>query len=254
MGCDIHPYYEVLSRKNGLWQFHDWEKKHETGKITIYDEGTPCEYKEVQHDYSKLLDDPLHIGRNYNLFAILANVRNGRGFAGCHTSAGFNAIDEPRGLPYDVTPQVAKISQDYGVDGHSHSWLLLEEMLEYDWDQTTSIYGVVSLREYKRFKQEGMPEYYSGGISGGKTKTVSNAEMDKLLEKNLGIEPLPKDLGLIGAIFEDMGDIERIQYYTQVAWQESYRSAVGPGWFETLKEMQGLGLPDEVRLVFFFDN
>ena len=35
--------------------------------------------------------------RNYNTFAMLANVRNGRGFAGCWTSTGF-----PRGLPEDL--------------------------------------------------------------------------------------------------------------------------------------------------------
>ena len=40
--------------------------------------------------------------RNYNTFAMLANVRNGRGFAGCWTSTGFPVIHEPRGLPEDL--------------------------------------------------------------------------------------------------------------------------------------------------------
>lgn len=40
--------------------------------------------------------------RNYNTFAMLANVRNGRGFAGCWTSTGFPVIHEPRGLPKDL--------------------------------------------------------------------------------------------------------------------------------------------------------
>ena len=35
-------------------------------------------------------------------FAMLANVRNGRGFAGCWTSTGFPVIHEPRGLPSDL--------------------------------------------------------------------------------------------------------------------------------------------------------
>lgn len=40
--------------------------------------------------------------RYYNTFAMLANVRNGRGFAGCWTSTGFPVIHEERGLPSDL--------------------------------------------------------------------------------------------------------------------------------------------------------
>ena len=40
--------------------------------------------------------------RYYNTFAMLANVRNGRGFAGCWTSTGFPVIHEPRSLPLDL--------------------------------------------------------------------------------------------------------------------------------------------------------
>ncbi len=40
--------------------------------------------------------------RSYNTFAMLADVRNGRGFAGIKTSDGFPVIHEPRGLPSDL--------------------------------------------------------------------------------------------------------------------------------------------------------
>ena len=40
--------------------------------------------------------------QSYNTFAMLANVRNERGFAGCWTSTGFPVIHEPRGLPKDL--------------------------------------------------------------------------------------------------------------------------------------------------------
>jgi len=40
--------------------------------------------------------------RSYDTFAMLANVRNGRGFAGVRTSTGFPVIHEPRGLPNDL--------------------------------------------------------------------------------------------------------------------------------------------------------
>ena len=41
--------------------------------------------------------------RNYNLFAILANVRNGTAFAGCKTGEGFNPISNPKGVPSDAS-------------------------------------------------------------------------------------------------------------------------------------------------------
>lgn len=40
--------------------------------------------------------------RNYDLFAILANIRNGSGFAGVPTGEGFVPISEPRGIPQDL--------------------------------------------------------------------------------------------------------------------------------------------------------
>lgn len=46
--------------------------------------------------------------RNYHLFAILASVRNGVGFAGVKTGDGFNVIAEPRGLPDDAQREAAR--------------------------------------------------------------------------------------------------------------------------------------------------
>jgi hypothetical protein len=68
MGTDIHSIAQV--RRNGSW---------ETVAIGV------C-------------GDP----RSYNTFAMLADVRIGRGFAGIKTSDGFPYIHEPRGLPADL--------------------------------------------------------------------------------------------------------------------------------------------------------
>ncbi len=87
-----------------------------------------------------LSDQPYH-GRNYDLFAILANVRNGRGFAGIKTGEGFNPISEPKGLPEDVSPEVKQSSDDWDVDGHSHSWHTVADLINYNWHQETISYG-----------------------------------------------------------------------------------------------------------------
>lgn len=221
MGCDIHMHYEVKN-ENG-WSFYDWKSEFVIGH---YDDGS------AQYDYRKVFDHPLYISRNYDLFAILANVRNGRGFAGIPTGYGFNPISEPRGLPEDVTSIVKEDSNDWGGDGHSHSWLSLSEVLNYNWNQTTSHYGVVGVQEYKEFLSAGKPSSWCGSVMGGSIKMVSNEEMDRVISEN----------------------DESKEFYTRVLWEETYRDSVGDAWFSSLKHLSDMFGTDNVRLVFWFDN
>ena len=78
MGTDIHSIAQV--RRNGSW---------ETVAISV------C-------------GDP----RSYNTFAMLADVRNGRGFAGIKTSDGFPYIHKPRGLPADLREPTRRDNDD----------------------------------------------------------------------------------------------------------------------------------------------
>lgn len=224
MGCDIHDYVEIM--KDGKWQHYDWRAEFQDG---TYDDGSP------KHNWEKILDHPLYIGRNYNLFAVLANVRNGRGFAGVPTGVGFKPICGPRGLPDNVSQDIAQESDSWGVDGHSHSWLKLDELLDYDWNgQSTQQFGVVSIDEYRQYKENGKPFSWSDDVWGSKIKKISNLEMDKFLENGF-----PND---------------DLHYYTHIIWEESYRDAVGKYWFNVMEYLKTLGEPDEVRLVFWFDN
>lgn len=81
MGTDIHSIAQV--RRNGSW---------ETVAISV------C-------------GDP----RSYNTFAMLADVRNGRGFAGIKTSDGFPYIHKPRGLPADLKEPTRDNDDDNSV-------------------------------------------------------------------------------------------------------------------------------------------
>jgi len=225
MGCDIHTFIEV--RENGTWKYYDWEKEFQDG---VYEDGSP------RKDCGKIFYHPLHIGRNYDLFAILASVRNDRRFAGIKTSEGLRPIEKPRGLPLDVTLEVKEESDRWDIDGHSHSYMLLSELLTYDYDgQSTTQYGVVGKEGYQEWKEKGYPSSYSDAVSGGMVRNISNAEMDDIIA---GKTELDKNLS----------------HYTQVQWQETYREAVGESWFRMLEELAKLGSPDNVRLVFWFDN
>lgn len=117
MGCDIH--------------FHV-EKKDENGKWISADKWTVDPWGDDDPDYIDVKrEDSFYHDRNYLLFGILAHVRD----------RSVTPISSPRGLPKDVSPEVKKRSDDYGADGHSHSWLTLAELLAYDWDVAMNTYA-----------------------------------------------------------------------------------------------------------------
>ncbi len=60
------------------------------------------------------------VSRNYRLFEVMAGVRGDAS----------EAVALPRGLPDDITVVTRKSREQYGEDGHSESWLTLDEMLE----------------------------------------------------------------------------------------------------------------------------
>lgn len=224
MGCDIHMHYEI--KQDGEWKFYDWRSEFRQGE---YSDGS------TKYDYDKLFDHPLYIHRNYNLFAVLANVRNGYGFAGYKTGEGFEPVSMPRGLPQDVTSEVKAESDSLGVDGHSHSWLSLSELMAYDWEKTVIQHGVVSPEEYKSFAENGKPNSWCSGAGGQKVEHISESAMKMIADGSFK----PK---------------EDVHYYTSVSWKESYRASIGNSWFAVMKFLDEHFGADNVRLVFWFDN
>ena len=118
MGCDIHSYCEFYNSKTKNW--------------VVY-KGKSFDHSYDLHDGSRreiILNSTPFYWRNYTLFAILADVRNG---------GNIIPISQPKGLPKNVSKALKKVSDDWGVDGHSHSYFTLEELLEYDdWEKIIS--------------------------------------------------------------------------------------------------------------------
>jgi len=101
--------------------------------------------------------------RNYNLFAILVNVRNGT------WGKKVKFISGPRGLPKDVSRYVKLESKRWGIDGHSHSWILLKELEDFDWKQKIHHKAYVSSKQAKKFKERGkIPRSYAAYSTCGK--------------------------------------------------------------------------------------
>lgn len=100
MGCDIHPIAEV--KENGVWRLNT----DEVFKNPYYREDEKDKPKDEQWDWSlNQFDSTPSRSRNYDWFSILANVRNGYGFAGVPTGQGFDVIKHPNGLPDDISKE-----------------------------------------------------------------------------------------------------------------------------------------------------
>lgn len=101
MGCDIHSFVEV--RGPGGWE-------HVPGPVV-----TPLD---------RWSDPSEPFGwRGYRMFGFLANVRN---------YYGVPTIAPMRGLPVDVSSQGRDV---HAGDDCGSSWLMLSELLAYDYDQ-----------------------------------------------------------------------------------------------------------------------
>lgn len=235
MGCDIH--FRVEKRVDGVW-------KHAEKMV-------PNKYWEPGDDEPEMEAEKLYSGRNYSLFSILANVRNGRGFAGCDTGDGFKPIAMPRGLPPDVSQPVKDDSERWGCDGHSHTWLTLAEVLAFDWTQTTKQRGWVNAleaEEWLRLKEWNIhPPSWCGSVGGGMVKHISMVEMEQLIKDVHAQYPIYRD-------FKQELENRYCHTYALAEWEIDYARCCKDFWVETIPALLRLGKPEDVRLVFWFDN
>lgn len=113
MGCDIHCYVEIKSNSDDNY---GWEViEDEIFTPTKFD----CEY------YKKDKTNRPFYWRNYTMFAILADVRNG---------GNVRPISKPKGLPNDISRGVWTKYYDWILDAHSQSYLTLRELVEYNYN------------------------------------------------------------------------------------------------------------------------
>lgn len=189
---------------------------------------------------------PIEGDRNYRVFAMLADVRNGYGVAGVPTHSPIIPISQPRGLPADVGDVDYIVTKEWRGDelanvehwlgDHSYSWLTISEIDAWDgWDKMLSMTGLLSVKEFNRIQHEGgLPKEWCGGASGPGTVIVS-AE-----EAMAGIEDKPHT-------------------YVRYDWQVPFREYTSTfrAWISYIKEKYSWMLekdPAAVRIVFGFDS
>lgn len=204
--------------------------------------------------------------RNYDVFAVLADVRNGYGFADCKTGDGFKPISKPRGLPLDLDQRSFEEMKIYSR--HSPTWLLLSEVLDYDWTQETRHTGIVHASEFLRMMRadEKKPKSWCGGVTGRDIVHATPEELASSL-KALGEPPANVLAALERASHHALEDelhgwLGKLRHwYTQVEWAETYEESCNDflAWARGLTAKNAPTRlryiePAKVRLVFGFDS
>lgn len=270
MGCDIHFYVERLN--NNRWHMvappaRDLVKyprapRAEDGWVSPFWGPDGCMYEsdcyycksKVEDELGKQCRSCLGLGRSwqwyhsrsYDTFAILANVRNGHGFAGIKTGDGFRPIAMPRGVPDNVDPRLLEITSW----DHTPSWLLLGEVLGYDWEQTTSHTGLIPLQPVKDddpFERDSFVDWVARGR--GRPKSWSG---DIWASDVVKIDQHAAELAVTnqGQSVLDPGK----RYFVQVSWTETYRESAETFLAFVDEFLVPLGDPWDTRLTFGFDS
>jgi hypothetical protein len=153
--------------------------------------------------------------RNYTTFGVLAGVRN----------YDVTPIAHARGLPDGMDND-----SDYYGD-HSFTWLTLAELLAHDWGHEIEHGGLVNAPTYVKWMEAGRrdwPEEWCQGTSG---TVVSIVEMQALIAKG---EATPG-------------------HYTKVTWTKTLADSC-MSFCQFMESLRTVGEPEDVRIVFGFDN
>lgn len=204
MGCDIHSFAEMRSGSS-------WVRMPDLEPLTR---------------------------RNYNLFAMLAGVRNGRGFAGCDTGDPFTPICLPRGLPADASREVKEEHESWGLDAHSASWLTLADLLAYPVkDLRNNIRGSMTVSTYKAWQEELKTDPQAWPLLW-----CGSTNAPTILESDYNPDQAYPD-----------------HQHIRAQWSKTYYDCVSYFWGEWLEKVKAFSdannvAYDAIRIVFWFDN
>lgn len=120
---------------------------------------------------------------------------------------------------------------------HSHSFLTPFDFEAFDWTQSTTKTGVVTLKEYEAVRKENKcPNGWSGSVGGSNIVTISAEEANSILDK--------------GQNAYNGSDIY-VQYYWPVLYSDWFSHTI-KDTIEPLKALQEKY--GEARICFGFDN
>jgi hypothetical protein len=198
MGIDIYLYAEL--KENGGWTPVPSPVKNE---YSDDHELVPCEV--------------LDLGRPYGLFSVLSGGSVGLRCA----NDQIPAISKSRGFPDDmndfyqdyVAERLENVSGVYGA-----SWLMLSELIDFDWDQKVKRVAYVKRKYAKLFhKNEPFPAHF------------------------------PKEQELYHGLFKDPPEKTE-----KVHWCVSVADYIGDSHKHLIKALNRLGSRERLRMIYWF--
>lgn len=257
MGCDVHMYAEILVPK--------MYPAAANGTPRIGFEWMPVHRQVVVEDSwqsQRVLVEEWYGGRNYHDFAILADVRN---------YSELTPLAAPKGIPEDASYPIRSEIEQWGIDGHSHSYLTLAELRASPayWEGTYLQKGFVKKDVAEKYRETGeTPQTWSGGVWGGGEDEYEEISWEESYKSRSYVYE-----NLIPALSELKRILFRmVPHEVAQAWPDAelvYPQATPP---EPVEDLPDEDLPEaaeapqrvktnyyhatdeDIRIVFFFDN
>lgn len=207
MGCDIHMYVEY-KKDLPIKYSQEREEKWVSGDYFKFNP-----YKDIWDEEEEFSVIHLYKGRNYGLFSTLAGVRD-------YTNT-ITPVSEPKGIPEDCCDYVKNENESWSGDGHTHSWLTLKEIRDYQSGNPVLPHtGLISPKDIAALDNEGItPESWCQGTN------QAGWERREWIEKNETLVPLIEAMQ------------RRAKELMQYEWQE-----------------YDFANDENIRIVFWFDN
>jgi hypothetical protein len=172
-------------------------------------------------------------GRNYFLFAILAGVRNGSG------GDPVVPISDPRGLPDDVSDETRDEANEWGLDGHSHSHFTLAELFAHDWDEM--------------FHRECWARRLRT-LTPARTGETPDGYAERLQEAARVLRHLPDASSWGYETCSSSSEGQGASGWRTITWDQPQWESAGTEWWGLIARMVRVAPPEDIRIVFWFDN
>lgn len=246
MGCDIHTLAEIQREVyNHETQTSEFVDIWDAIKLPVFTYAY-CRENEPISIYNESLTSRPYQGRNYNLFSVLADVRNTRSTSNIFDpSMEYEERDSilplalPKGIPDNASKGWKKECKRWGLDFHSHSYFTLQELLDGieagAFKQVIHQRGYVSLRQYLTLKETGeTPDSWSAYTSAPSMKedeweALSDEEKKPHLEE----------------VEEHSNEFFGGSVYIRTEWEWNLESAMGE-FMRTIEELK-LNAPRSVK-------
>jgi hypothetical protein len=166
--------------------------------------------------------DSPYYGRNYTLFALLNDVRNDGNVE------PFNITDE---LPFDISNELLSMFEKEEDFYHSPGVYTLKQIWDFNWDEEITLEGYVNDNEYNNFRTNKKPDSWCSWVGGSSVKILEHPS--EIVERKEGIF-----------------------YYYLISWKQTLRDLCSD-FLNSMKKVEEKlknYSPEEIRIVFWFDN